>query len=147
MLARPRLGDQTGLAHPLGQKCLPQYIVDLVGPGVVQILPLQIDLRPAQIFRHLFGKIQPGGPPGVLVEQLGQLPVKLRVVLVVVVCRFQFNDRIHQRLRDILSPMDAEAAVGICHRLSSFLTAATKAAILDGSLTPSVSMPELTSTA
>jgi len=147
VLARPRLGDQTGLAHPLGQKCLPQYIVDLVGPGVVQILPLQIDLRPAQVLRHLFGKIQPGGPPGVLVEQLGQLPVKLRVVLVVVVCRFQFNDCIHQRLRDILSPMDAEAAVGICHRLSSFLAAATKAAILDGSLTPSVSMPELTSTA
>ena len=111
MLSRPRLGDQAGLAHPLGQKGLSQHIVDLVGPGVVQILPLQIDLRPAQIFRHLFGKIQPGWSARVFIEKLGELPVESFVVLVVIVCRFQFNDRVHQRLGDILSPVDAEASL------------------------------------
>ena len=63
-------------AHPRGQKGLSQHIVELVGPGVVQILPLQIDLRPAQIFRHLFGKIQPGWPPRVFIQKLGELPVE-----------------------------------------------------------------------
>ena len=147
VLPRPRLGDQAGLAHPLGQKGLSQHIVDLVGPGVVQILPLQIDLRPAQIFRHLFGKIQPGWPPRVFIQKLGELPVESFVVLVVIVCRFQFNDRVHQRLGDILSPVDAEASLWIGHALAPFLTAATKAAIFSGSLPPSVSIPELTSTA
>ena len=147
MLPRPRLGNQAGLAHPLGQKGLSQHIVDLVGPGVVQILPLQIDLRPAQILRHLFGKIQPGWPPRVFIQKLGELPVESFVVLVVIVCRFQFNDRVHQRLGDILSPVDAEASFWIGHALAPFLTAATKAAIFSGSLPPSVSIPELTSTA
>lgn len=147
MLPRPRLGDQAGLAHPLGQKGLSQHIVDLVGPGVVQILPLQIDLRPAQILRHLFGKIQPGWSARVFIEKLGELPVESFVVLVVIVCRFQFNDRVHQRLGDILSPVDAEASLWIGHALAPFLTAATKAAIFSGSLPPSVSIPELTSTA
>ena len=43
------------------------------------------------------------------IQKLGELPVESFVVLVVIVCRFQFNDRVHQRLGDILSPVDAEA--------------------------------------
>ena len=146
VLPRPRLGDQAGLAHPLGQKGLSQHIVDLVGPGVVQILPLQIDLRPAQILRHLLGEIQPGWPPRVFIQKLGELPVERLVILVVIVCLFQLNDRVHQRLRDILSPVDTEASLWIGHAFAPFLTAATKAAIFSGSLPPSVSIPELTST-
>ena len=129
MLPRPRLGDQAGLAHPLGQKGLSQHIVDLVGPGVVQILPLQIDLRPAQIFRHLFGKIQPGWPPSVFIQKLGELPVESFVVLVVIVCRFQFNDRVSSASRGYTVPRDAKRPFGLVHALAPFLTAATKAAI------------------
>ncbi len=52
--ALPRLGNQAGLAHPLGQKRLAKYIVDFVCAGVIEVFPLEIDFRPAQIFRHLF---------------------------------------------------------------------------------------------
>ena len=41
MLARTGLGDEPGLSHALGQQCLPQHIVDLVGASVVQILALE----------------------------------------------------------------------------------------------------------
>ena len=41
VLAGTGLGDEPGLAHPLGQQRLPQHVVDLVRSGVVEILPLQ----------------------------------------------------------------------------------------------------------
>jgi hypothetical protein len=46
MLARPGFGDDPGLSHAACQQRLTQSVVDLVGPGVAQILPFQIDLRP-----------------------------------------------------------------------------------------------------
>ena len=46
VLARSGLGDETGLAHLLGQQGLAQHVVDLVGAGVVQVLPFEINLRP-----------------------------------------------------------------------------------------------------
>ena len=41
VLARPRLGHQPALAHPLGQQRLAEDVVDLVRAGVVQVLPLE----------------------------------------------------------------------------------------------------------
>ena len=68
VLSRAGLGDYPGLAHLFGQQGLPQYVVDLVGAGVIQVLPLQIDFRPAQILGHTVGVVEPGGPPGVVVQ-------------------------------------------------------------------------------
>lgn len=102
----------------------------MVGSGVIEVLPLEVDFRAAQVLGHFFRIVQPGGPPGILVEQLRQFPVKLRVVFIVLVGLFQFDDRIHQGLGDVLSSVDSEAALGICHISSSFRTAAAKAAIL-----------------
>lgn len=101
-----------------------------MGSGVIEILPLEVDFRAAQVPGHFFRIVQPGGPPGILVEQLRQFPVKLRVVFIVFVGLFQFDHRIYQGLRDVLTTVDPEAALGICHTFSSFRTAATKAAIL-----------------
>ena len=122
--------NETGLAHLLSQKGLTQDVVDLMGSGVIEVFPLEVNLSPSQVPGHFFRIVQPGGPPGVFVEQLRQFPVKLRVVFIVLVGLFQFDDRIHQGLGDVLSPVDAEAALGICHTFSSFRTAAAKAAIL-----------------
>jgi hypothetical protein len=49
MLAGPGLGDQAALAHPLGQQGLPEGVVDLMSPGVSQVLALKVDLRPVQV--------------------------------------------------------------------------------------------------
>ena len=57
VLARPRLGDDAGFAHPAGEKNLAKHIVDLVRAGVIQFLALKIDFcaaRPSRK-RRLFG--------------------------------------------------------------------------------------------
>ena len=56
------LGDEAALAHLLRQQRLAQHVVDFVGAGVVQVLPLQIDLGTAQVLRDL----------GRVVERLGR---------------------------------------------------------------------------
>jgi hypothetical protein len=48
VLARAGLGDDAGLAHALGQQDLAEAVVDLVRAGVVQVLALEVDFRPAQ---------------------------------------------------------------------------------------------------
>ena len=45
VLARPGLGDDPLLAHPLGEQGLPERVVDLVGAGVGEVLALQVDPR------------------------------------------------------------------------------------------------------
>ncbi len=57
MLAGAGLGDDAAFAHPLGEQDLADAGIDLVRPGVVEVLPLEVDPSPA----HRFG--QPVGPP------------------------------------------------------------------------------------
>ena len=70
MLTGAGLGDETGLAHLLGQQCLPQHVVDLVSAGVVQVLPFQVDLRTAQVTGHLLRIVQQRGATGIFIQQL-----------------------------------------------------------------------------
>jgi hypothetical protein len=58
VLARAGLGDDPGLAHPLGQQGLAQHVAHLVGAGVVEVLALEVHLGP-----------DGGGEPVGLVEQ------------------------------------------------------------------------------
>ena len=48
MHAGAGLGDHARLAHPPRQQRLADRIVDLVRPGVVQVLALDVDLRSAE---------------------------------------------------------------------------------------------------
>ena len=89
--------------------------------GVVEILALEVDLRAAEIVCHMLREIQARGTAGIAVQQLGQLRVEFRIVLIVVVGLFQFDDCVHQRLRDILSAVYPEPSLGIGHSISSFL--------------------------
>ena len=43
VLAGAGLGDHPGLAHPPGQQRLAEHVADLVGAGVVEVLPLEQD--------------------------------------------------------------------------------------------------------
>ena len=139
VLPRSGLRDEPSLAHPLGQERLTQHVVDLMGSRVVQVLPLEIDLGSPQILRHTPGEVQPGGPSGVLVKQLRQLPVEGRVVLAAVIGLLQLHDRVHQRLGYILPAVDAKSSPG--HDAHSFRAAATAASILCRSFFFSVSTP------
>ena len=59
MLSGASLCDDPCLSHLLGKQNLPQAVIDLVRPGMVQIFPLQVYFRTSQILRHLFRVIKP----------------------------------------------------------------------------------------
>ena len=115
MLSCAGFGDEAGLAHPLGQQCLPQYVVDLVSAGVVEILPLEIDLCAAEIRRDLACIVQAAGAACVIVQQGGQLRLKAGVVLVVFIRRIQLLQGIHQRFGNILSAVHPKTALFLTH--------------------------------
>ena len=73
VLTGPGLGDHPLLAHPLGQQRLAQRVVDLVGPGVVQVLALQINLRPAKMLGQPPSEIQRTGAARII----AQIPLQL----------------------------------------------------------------------
>ena len=50
-------GDNARLAHIFRQQRLPQGIVDFMGAGMGQILPFQVDFRPAAAAGQVFGKV------------------------------------------------------------------------------------------
>ena len=68
VLSGAGLGNQAGFAHLLCQKRLSQDIVDLMRARVVQVLPLEIDLRTAQVLCHLRGIVEPGRSSRIVVE-------------------------------------------------------------------------------
>ncbi len=70
MLARPGLGDQPGLAHPLGEHRLRQHLVGLVRAAVEQILALEVDFRRAA---EVAAKGQRSRAAGIVGEQFVEL--------------------------------------------------------------------------
>ncbi len=69
MLAGPGLGDDAGLAHALGQQPLAEGVVDLVGAGVGQVLPLEVDASATQTPRQAGCEVEGRGPPGVVPQE------------------------------------------------------------------------------
>ena len=104
------LRNDTGFPHFLRQQYLTEHVVDLMCAGMVQILALQVNLRAAKILRHMCRIVQAGGPTGILIEQLCQLPVKFRIIFIMKVCLFQFDHCIHQCLWDILASVDSKSS-------------------------------------
>ena len=81
MLARAGLGDHPGLAHALDQQPLAHDVVGLMRPGVVEILALDEDLRPAEVTAQIFGMGEGGGPAGVRAHELDVFLPEGRVCL------------------------------------------------------------------
>ena len=130
--------DQTGLAHLFRQQCLTEHVVDLMGAGVVQILAFEVDLRTAEVVCHMLRKVQARRTSCVVVQQLGQLCVEFRIVLIVVIGFFQLDDSVHQRFRHVLTAVYAKTS--LAHWFAPFTSADTRR-ILSISFAPSVSMP------
>ena len=85
MLAGAGLGDDLLLSHVLREQALAHAVVQLVGAGVVQVLALQVDLRPAVLHRQGAGVIDGCGAALEVLAQIAQLGDERRVVLDLVV--------------------------------------------------------------
>ena len=66
MLASARLGDDTRLAHALGELDLAQAVVDLVAAGVIELVALEVDFGAAEVLGQAFGEIERARPAGVV---------------------------------------------------------------------------------
>ena len=69
MLACSGLCNNSGLSHLFRKKTLPDTVIDLVGSGMVQIFSLEIDLRTAEIFRHLLRVVEPARTACIVVQE------------------------------------------------------------------------------
>mmetsp|Transcript_8311 Transcript_8311/g.16061 ORF Transcript_8311/g.16061 Transcript_8311/m.16061 type:complete len:213 (+) Transcript_8311:2785-3423(+) len=111
VLPGPGLCDHAPLAQPLGQHRLPQRVVDLVCPGVQEVLALVPDLcshswstRLADVFCLLGGLIQKRRPPGVVLPIPPHIVPELSAVEDSEVLLLKIQQRRHQNLRHKLAP-------------------------------------------
>ena len=114
VLARAGLGDDALFPQPLGQKDLPERVVDFVGAGVAEVLALQIDPGPAQALGQIFGEKKRGRPSGEFCQKVVQLFLKRRVPMEAPEGRFQFFQGRHEGFGNEPPAVVAEvpAAVG-----------------------------------
>ena len=123
VLARSGLGDQPGLAHPLGEQALPEHVADLVRTGVVQVLALEPDLA-ADGGRQPARECQHAGKPGVVRLHRSEFVDERRVVDGGPPGQFELVERRDQRLRHEPAAEDAEVTAGVgygwrgCDRVS-----------------------------
>ena len=146
MLACAGFGDDTCLAHFPGKEDLAEAVIDLVGSGMIEIFPLEIDLRSSKVLGHLLRIVQKGRTVRVIIEKIVQLRRKLRVILVMIVSFLQVDQLIHQSFRHILPSELPESAIRVCHVLPP-LVILIHSLTLSASLCFSVSTPLLISTA
>mmetsp|Transcript_11982 Transcript_11982/g.33139 ORF Transcript_11982/g.33139 Transcript_11982/m.33139 type:complete len:415 (-) Transcript_11982:284-1528(-) len=101
VLARPGLRDDPLLPELLAHEGLAEGVVDLVGPGVVQVLPLEVDLA-AVVLREPLRVVQRGRPPDVVLQQPVQLVLEVLVVAQPRVVLLQDAQGVHQGLGHVL---------------------------------------------
>ncbi len=109
MLAGARLGDDAALLHAPGHQDLAHAIVDLVRAGVVQLVALQIDLRPAQMLGQAPGEIERARPADIMLEVIVELLLEFRIGLAGVIGLFDLQDQRHQGFGDETPAEEAKA--------------------------------------
>ncbi len=116
MLARTCFRDDPGLAQSLRQKDLPNDVVDLMGPSVKEVFPLQINPRSAKTLRQLLGEIELCRAPRVVLEKPLDLLIVFRIGPSNLVSFLQIEERRHQRFRHIATPIGTEVPGSIGKR-------------------------------
>ena len=117
MLPSPGFRDDPALAHAAGKDDLAQHVVDLMRAGMVQFIPLHIDLGAAQMVGQAFREIERRGAADIMLPQIFHLGPESRVGLGEFVPLFQFEDQRHQRFGNEAPPENPEAPLFIraCH--------------------------------
>ena len=118
VLAGAGLGDDARLAHAAGEKDLAEHVVDLVRAGVVELVALEKDLRPAEALGQPLGEVERRGAADVVLPEVVHLGPEGRVGLGFLVLGLERQDQRHQRLGD-----EAPAEVP---EASAFVWAGTK---------------------
>jgi hypothetical protein len=115
VLASAGLGDDALFAETLGEQDLAEGVVDLVSTGVQQILALEVDFGPAELFGPAFGEIERRGTTDVFVEQAVELFLEGGIGLGLLVMVGQLGEGRHERFRHEHAAVLAEVAVGVWH--------------------------------
>ena len=103
-------GNYPGLAHALDQQSLTHDIVDLMGPGVVQVFPLDINPRPCKMLCKVFCKCEGRGPAGIATHQRNVLLPECRVLArLLVESMDQWDETAYQDHIDLLSNLGRQA--------------------------------------
>jgi hypothetical protein len=66
VLAGAGFGDDAGFTHALGQQSLTDGVIHLVRAGMIQVFPLQINLRAAQVLAPTLGMVKRRRPADVI---------------------------------------------------------------------------------
>ena len=110
MLAGTGLGNDPGLAHAFGEKCLSQHIVDLVRAGVVQLITFQIQFCAAIMRCQSFGEIERARPADIMCLVIEELPGEIVICAGRLVGAFHLQDQRHQGFSDKPPAMHAKTA-------------------------------------
>src|SRR5206468_2002925 len=81
--------------------CLSHGVVDLVGAGVVQVFPLEVNPCASQGFFQLLGTGERGGTSDVVPEEPVQFRLKGRIDATILISLLQLQQGGHERLGDI----------------------------------------------
>ena len=109
----PGFGDHAALAHALRDERLAESVVDLVRPGVVQVLAFEVDARPAGALGQPLGEVQAARPADVVVQQPLELAVEFRIRLGFAVGTVELVEREHERFGHVPPAVRAEPAAGV----------------------------------
>ena len=109
----PGLCDDPLLAHAACEQTLPQGIVDLVRPGVTEVLALEIYARAAEVLGEPAGKVKRSLAAGIVAIERRELGLERPIVLPTLVRVGELEDRRHQSLGDVSSAELAEAAAAV----------------------------------
>ena len=101
--------------HPARQQGLTEGIVDLVRTRMVQVFPLQVDLRPAQVPRQALGKEERRFAPRIIPKITRKLGTISRVLARCLIGRLQFDQRGHEGFGGIAAAKDAEVPLAVGH--------------------------------
>ena len=119
VLPRAGFGDDALFAHPAGKESLTEGVVDLVGAGVQQIFPFQVNIGPAIMAGQACRIVEQSFPPGIFCKVTAEFRLEIRIVLRFCVKFLQFIKRGHDGFRYETAAKSAESAIFIRHVDSS----------------------------
>jgi hypothetical protein len=96
------------LAHAHGEEGLADRVVDLVGAGVEQVLPLEIDPRAPEVVREALGAVERRRAPREIGEVAPELGLELGIHARLGIHGLELLKGRHERLRNEDAPVRAE---------------------------------------